>query len=50
MAQVIDLAAVRKARQPKPPTTRIDLPRLGRKAAKKLQQAQAVRLAAKLAL
>ena len=50
MAQVIDLAAARKARQPKPPAHRVALPRLGRKAAKRLQQAQAVRLAAKLAL
>lgn len=50
MAQVIDLAAVRKQRKPEPPKNRIDLPRLGRKAAKRLQKQQAVRLEAKLAL
>lgn len=50
MAQVIDLAKVRKARQPKPPAHRVALPRLGRKAAKLLQKQQTVRLEAKLKL
>lgn len=45
MAQVIDLAAVRKQRKPEPPKNRIDLPRLGRKAAKRMQAAQAVQMA-----
>lgn len=49
MAQVIDLAAARKERKPEP-KNRVSLPRLGRKAAKQMERAQAVRLAAKLAI
>lgn len=45
MAQVIDLVAVRKERKPEPPKNRIALPRLSRKAAKRMQKAQAVQLA-----
>jgi hypothetical protein len=44
MAQVIDLAKARKQRQPEP-KNRIALPKLGKKAAKALERAQAVRLA-----
>lgn len=44
MAQVIDLAAARKQRQPEP-KNRIEVPKLTRKAAKAMQRAQAVRLA-----
>lgn len=50
MAQVIDLAAARKERKPEPPKNRIALPRLSRKAAKRMQQAEAVRMAARLAI
>lgn len=50
MAQVIDLAAARKERKPEPPKNRIALPRLGRKAQQRMAKAQAVRLAAKLAI
>lgn len=45
MAQVIDLAAARKQRQPEPPKNQAALPPLTRKAAKAMQRAQAVRLA-----
>lgn len=47
MAQVIDLAKVRKERkQRRPePKNRIEVPKLTRKAAKAMQRAQAVRLA-----
>lgn len=44
MAQVIDLAKVRKDRKPEP-KNRISLPRLSSKAAKRMQKAQAVQLA-----
>lgn len=50
MAQVIDLAAARKERKPEPPKNRIALPALGKKAQKRMAKAQAVRLAAKLAI
>lgn len=45
MAQVIDLSAARKQRQPEPPKNRIEVQKLTRKAAKTMQRAQAVRLA-----
>ena len=45
MAQVIDLAKVRKERKPEPPKNRIALPRLSRKAAKRMAKAEAVRMA-----
>lgn len=49
MAQVIDLAAARKERKPEP-KNRIALPRLSRKAARQMKQAEAVRMAARLAI
>lgn len=49
MAQVIDLAAARKERKPEP-KNRVSLPRLGKKAQKRMQQAEAVRMAARLAI